>query len=162
MKRFLLPILALISFSGCASITVTPPLELALDRTRTYRMPFEKVWTRAVDWYADHNVIIEKIEKPSGLLTAKYLLKVGDRDLNCGRIEASGIDGELYIEKYGRLNVTVRAVNDNETKVNVNLFGEYKLQALDAWDHRLVTATGRCVSAGTLENNILSYIERQN
>src|SRR5437867_3675152 len=134
---------------------VTPPLDIALfERSRSYKLSFEKVWTRAVDWYADHNVIIEKIEKPSGLLTAKYLLKVSDKDLNCGNIEASGIDGEPRIERYGRLNVTVRTINDNETTVNVNFFGEYTFQALDAWDHRLITTGGRCVSTGTLEKNI--------
>ena len=159
MKKLVILILIL-SATGCASIKVTPPVEANLERSRTYKLSFEKIWTKAVDWYADHNVIIDKIEKPSGLLTAKYLIRLDDKSLNCGDIEVSGILGEPRIEKFGTINVTVRTVSDNETKVNVNFFGEYKLQANDAWDRRLVTASGRCLSTGNIENSILSYIGR--
>ena len=114
-------------------------------------MNYEKVWTRAVDWFADHNVTIEKIEKSSGLLTAKYLIETNDNYLDCGQIKATGVLGDPNIERYGSLNLTVRQVDENSTKVNVNFFGELKLAANDAWDGRLVTSNGKCVSTGNLE-----------
>lgn len=158
MKKLSILILMLI-VSGCASIKVTPPVETTIERSRTYKLPFEKVWARAVDWYADHNVTIEKIEKPSGLLTAKYIQKLDDKAMDCGVIDVSGILGDPSIEKIGTLNVTVRSINDNETKVNVNIFGEFRLQASDSWDGRLVTSSGSCVSTGSLEKSILHFIE---
>jgi len=145
---------------GCANIKVTEPTERTFVRSETYKIPFEKAWVRAVDWFADHNVTIEKIEKSSGLITAKYLLKASDDYLDCGKIEATGTLGPARIQSYGALNVTVRSISENETKVNANFFGEYKLDGNDAWDGRLITASGRCVSTGNLEKNILKYIAR--
>ena len=40
-------------FVGCASIEVTPPAEATIERTQIYQLPFEKVWIRAVDWFAN-------------------------------------------------------------------------------------------------------------
>lgn len=143
---------------GCASVNVQPPVEHSIDKSRSYSLPYEKTWIRAVDWFADHDVTIEKIEKSSGLLTAKYLIKANDEFLDCGDIKATGTLGGPVIDKYGSLNVTVREINNDSTKVNVNFFGEFELKANDAWDGRLVTTKGRCVSTGKLESSILTYI----
>jgi len=144
--------------AGCASINVQPPVKYSIEKTKSYSISYEKIWIRAVDWFADHDVTIEKIEKSSGLLTAKYLIEANDEYLDCGNIEATGTLGSPVIDKYGSLNVTVRSIDDNTTKVNVNFFGEYKLEARDAWDGRRVTSKGRCVSTGKLEKSILAYI----
>lgn len=146
--------------SGCASVSVTPPDDYERDRSRTYDMSYEKTWSRAVDWFADHDVTIEKIEKPSGLLTAKYRLKADDKLLDCGDIQVSGTMGEERINRSGSLNVTVRERSPKSTMVNVNFFGEFKLVAIDAWDARQVTAQGDCVSTGELERKVLDFIGR--
>lgn len=159
MKKLAIWIMAS-SLVGCANIKVTEPTDHNFDRSQTYKIPFEKVWVSAVDWFADHNVTIEKIEKGSGLITAKYLLKASDAYLDCGKIEVNGTLGPARIQSFGSLNVTVRSVNENETKVNANFFGEYKLEGKDAWDGRLIAAGGRCVSTGNLEKDILKYIAR--
>ena len=159
MKTFAIGIVV-ISLVGCANIKVTAPSDYAVDRSQTYKIPFEKVWVSAVDWFADHNVTIEKIEKGSGLITAKYLLKASNEFLDCGKIEVNGTLGPANIQSLGALNVTVRNVSDSETKVNVNFFGEYKLDGHDAWDGRAVSRAGRCVSTGNLEKDILKYIGR--
>lgn len=153
-------ILFAVSTVGCANIKVSSPADYSYDRTRTYQIPFEKAWVRAVDWFADHNVTIDKVEKSSGLITAKYLLKTSDSYLDCGKIETSGTLGPARIESYAALNVTVRGISENETKVNANVFGEYKLDGKDAWDGRSVTSSGRCVSNGNLEKDILNYIAK--
>lgn len=157
MKKLVIVLLA-VSAVGCASIKVSGPADYSYERSRIYQIPFEKAWVRAVDWFADHNVTIEKVEKGSGLITAKYLLKASDAYLDCGKIEVNGTLGPARIESYAALNVTVRSVSENETKVNANVFGEYKLDGQDAWDGRSVTSSGRCVSNGNLEKDILNYI----
>lgn len=159
MKKLVIGLLA-VSTVGCANIKVSGPADYSYDRSRTYPISFEKTWIRAVDWFADHNVTIDKVEKGSGLITAKYLLKAGDAYLDCGKIEVNGTLGPARIESYAALNVTVRGVSENETKVNANVFGEYKLDGRDAWDGRSVTSSGRCVSNGNLEKDILNYIAR--
>jgi hypothetical protein len=148
------------SVAGCASVTVTGPATYSYDRSRTYQMSYEKTWVRAVDWFADHNVTIEKVEKTSGLITAKYRLKTDDEYLDCGKIEVSGTLGPARIESYASLNVTVRTASDNETKVNANVFGTFDLDGKDAWDGRSVKSSGRCVSNGKLEKSILDFIAK--
>jgi hypothetical protein len=158
--RFFVLLIAGFSVVGCASIKTSQPSEYGAEKSRTYTQPFEKVWVKSVDWFASHNIIIDKIEKNSGLLTARYLLKTDDTYLDCGKIEAFGVLGDPRIDRYGSLNVTVRELGENETKVNVNFFGEYKLEARDAWDGRQVVASGRCVSTGQIEKEILNFIVR--
>lgn len=145
---------------SCASIKTVQPGDYTVEKSRIYNQPFEKVWVSSVDWFADHNVVIEKIEKSSGLLTARYLLKANDTYLDCGKHEATGTLGPPKIESFGSLNVTIRALTSTETRVNVNFFGEFKLEARDAWDGRTIVGTGRCVSTGQLEREILNYIGR--
>ena len=151
-------ILLALTVASCASVKVTPPQQQEFDSSREYALSFESVWLRAVDWFANHHVTIDKIEKASGLLTAKYLIETNGRLLDCGDIQVSGTLGRKNIEKDGALNLTVRELGDNKTKVNVNFFGKYELQANDAWDGDLLTHSGRCISTGVLEKEILGYI----
>ncbi len=158
MKLALSCVLAIL-LAGCASITVQPPAKRPIEKSRIHSVSYERAWLRAVDWFADHNVTIEKIEKSSGLLTAKYLVEANDGYLDCGDISAIGTLGRPDVEKFGSLNVTIRETAEDSTKVNVNFFGEFQLRALDAWDGRLVTSKGRCASTGKLEKSIHSYID---
>ncbi len=153
-------ILLLLSiFTGCASISVTPPEKKNFKTSRVYNKSYEVVWLRAVDWFADHNVVIEKIEKESGLLTAKYRIDVSTSDyLDFGKLKVSGTHNGYDIEKTGSLNVTVRKIDASKTKASVNFFGEFELHAQDAWDGRYIKRTGTAVSTGKLEANILNYI----
>ena len=153
-------ILTASSLVGWANIKVTEPSAHSIERSQVYKAPFDKVWTSSVDWFADHNVTVEKIEKESGLITAKYALKVSDKDLDCGVFDVNGTLGQAEIRRTGSLNVTVRSVNEKETKVSANFFGEYALNARDAWDGHLITKSGQCVSTGLLEKSILSYINK--
>jgi isocitrate dehydrogenase len=115
-------IVAVISLQGCLSMNLAPPQRKEIERSRTYAMDFDKTWMRAVDWFADHNVSIEKIEKTSGLLTAKYLLETNDTYLDCGQMDIKGAVEKPTIKRFGSLNVTVRSASDTATVVNVNLW----------------------------------------
>ena len=159
--KFAITVIVTIFLSACANIKISEPTKKDFENSRTYKKDFEATWIRAVDWFADHNVAIDKIEKSSGLLTAKYLISANDTYLDCGDIKATGVLGKPNIEKFGALNLTIREVDKNSSRVNVNFFGEFKLAASDAWDGRTITSSGRCVSTGALEQSVLRYIEGQ-
>lgn len=156
--KYIVIVLVLSFLQSCASVKVTPPTARNIDRTQTYSLSFDKTWNRAVDWFADHNITIDKIEKTSGLLSAKYLLNASDKQLDCGEINTSGFLGTPVIKKYLAINLTVREVDTTTTKVNVNSFGEFQLSGNDAWDARLITSDGRCLSTGEIEASILKFI----
>ena len=157
--KYFIAIIFLFILPGCAVVNITPSVEKEFERNRSFNQNFEKSWAKAVDWFADNNVTIEKIEKPSGLLTAKYALSADNTFLDCGEIKTSGLLNDPVIDRYGILNVTVREKEENITKVNVNFFGEFTLIGADAWDGRLVTAKGKCSSTGKLENIVLNSIQ---
>lgn len=144
--------------TGCANIQVSAPNPTQVERSRTFDVPFESAWSGAVDWFADNNIAIEKIEKSSGLLTAKYALEVDQNFLDCGKIEHSGLLRAPDITRAGRLNVTVREVEGNKTRININFFGAYLIQGNDAWDASSVSSSGKCVSTGVLEKSIFNSI----
>ncbi|MCL9777059.1 copper chaperone PCu(A)C [Vibrio methylphosphonaticus] len=149
---------ATLALSGCAQINHTMPEEKVIVKSHTYDLSFDDAWVRAVDWFADHNVTIEKIEKTSGLITAKYMIRDNDMNLDCGHFNVTGTTHGANISKSGSLNVTVRNRGENKSRVNVNFFGEYQLTANDAWDGRLIRSNGHCVSNGQMEKSILNYI----
>jgi hypothetical protein len=151
-------IVAVILLQGCLSMNLAPPQRKEIERSRTYAMDFDKTWTRAVDWFADHNVSIEKIEKTSGLLTAKYLLETNDTYLDCGQMDIKGAVEKPTIKRLGSLNVTVRSASHTATVVNVNFFGDFDLRVRDPWDGRIINREGRCISTGELEREILDFL----
>lgn len=155
-------LLALSILTGCASvITITHPEKQTFESTRVYNKPYGVAWLKAVDWFADHNVVIEKIEKDSGLITAKYLIDVSTSDyLDHGKVEAS-MAHITSIEEHGSLNVTVREIDANKTKVSVNFFGTYEIHALDGWWGKDMRKTGKSISTGKLETSILNYIQAE-
>ncbi len=153
-KRYLL----IFSLIGCANLNVIPPQERSVEKSRIYRSDYEQIWVRAVDWFAEHNAIIDKIEKESGLLTTRFKIGVGQEYLDCGDIDISGVLGSGEINRFGNLNLTVRKFSTEQVKVSVNFFGEWSMQDNDLWDGRAVVAQGHCVSTGDLERNVLVFI----
>lgn len=152
-------IAAIISIStGCANIKFHPPKNHDVERTTLHKKNFDKTWDRAVDWFAGHNIVIDKIEKESGLITAKYRVQVTDKYLDCGTLESSGTLGPSKLTSLGSLNITIRALDLENTRVTVNFFGEAIVEARDSWDGRSVSVTQECVSTGLLEKSVHKFI----
>ena len=162
MVRLWLLLSVVLAALGCAGrINTTPPREREIERSKVFNKPYDHVWARAVDWFASHNVIIEKIEKESGLITAKYQLQMSNDQLDPGSITASGAGAEEpSIKLFASLNMVVRSEGAESTKVSVNLFGNYEATTYWGWleRHGPVTATGNCVSTGNLERKVFEYI----
>jgi len=148
----------LIWLCACANVSVLPPPDRQFPKARTYQLSYEEAWLRAVDWFADHNVTIEKIEKESGLLTAKYTLRVDDEYMDCGEFKVSGVLSSWTVTRIAWLNLTVRKISESRSKVSVNFFGRFSLAAHDAWDGTPISRRGPCVSTGSAEASILDTI----
>lgn len=159
-RRFLI-LVALGALSGCAQIATAPLPTAPVSSSRTEAIDYDVAWGRAVDWFADHNVIIDKIEKPSGLITARYTIQVGDKYLSCGVTSTSGFIGTPSVKQLGTLNVTVRHMGQNMTRINVNFFGEIEIKGRDQWDGSAIYWHGDCVSTGELERQILDYVTQK-
>ena len=144
---------------GCAGISASPPMEHDFKKSRTYNMDFEKVWLKAVDWFAQHDITIDKLEKPSGFISAKYRLEADDNLLDCGDIKGNATWGKPDIMQTGSLNFTVREISPEKTLVNINFFGEFEALAEDIWTSSRVKSSGRCSSTGELETRALNFIE---
>lgn len=156
------PILALL-LVGCGSFYQTPPGERQFEQSRVYDKAFDYVWSRAVDWFATHNVVIDKIEKSSGLITAKYQVLVGDKMLDPGVIHATGWYYEPTVEYHAALNMLLRSESPDKTRVTVNLFGNF--HAIAYWGllakNGPDSLDGKCVSTGELERSVFQFIENR-
>lgn len=76
--RAVLLLLASLLISSCASINVIPPEKSDYEVSRTYALSFEDTWAYAADWFAEQNVTIDLLEKPSGLITVSTLMFLKD------------------------------------------------------------------------------------
>ncbi len=151
-------LIASLTVSACASIDITPPNKSDYAISQTYSLSFEDTWAHAVDWFAGQNVSIDVLEKPSGLITAKYHINDADNTVDCGQISVSGTFHKGALVKNGVLNVTVRALTKERTKVNIYFFSDYSFKVQEIWNERFITSSGECLSTGKLERSILEYI----
>lgn len=151
-------LVATLFLNACASIDVTAPKKYDIDNSRVYPLSFEEVWAHAVDWFAGQNVIIDTLQKPSGLITAQYRIEDRDQVADCGDIRVSKTIYKGGIDKSGSLNVTIRSLNENKTRVNIYFFSDYKVQVQEIWAERTLSKSGSCESTGKLEKSIFEYI----
>src|SRR5258708_6104276 len=161
MRAIFPALLVACTLVGCGSFYQTVPAEHEFEKSRAYNKPFETVWSRAVDWFANHNVIIDKIEKSSGLITAKYQLAVGSKALDAGEIHATGLYNEPTVQYHAAINMLIRSEEPQQTKVTVNLFGNFHAISFYGWLSKQgpYTLDGKCVSTGALEQSVLKFIE---
>ena len=65
--------LVLLPLAGCAiQFHSQPGPTNPIEKTRVVAVSFDEAWSRSVSWFAANNVAIDKIENPSGLITANY------------------------------------------------------------------------------------------
>jgi hypothetical protein len=161
MRAIIPALLVACTLVGCGSFYQTQPVERQFEKSRVYDKPYDFVWSRAVDWFATHNVIIDKIEKSSGLITAKYQVVVGNKTLDPGEIHATGLYHEPTVEYHAALNMLLRSESPERTKVTVNLFGNF--HAIAFWGllakNGPDTLDGKCISTGNLEKTVFEFIE---
>lgn len=158
MNRNLNFCFAMLVLAGCASANVGAPAIREIQKTITVDQAYEQTWRKSVSWFANNNIIIDKVEKESGLITAKYTLAVGDAVVDCGSISMTGVIGTPEIQRFANLNVTLSPSGGNSTTASMNIFGEFEATGRDAWDGRIVKLAGKCVSTGQLERDFFGEI----
>tara|TARA_Y100001956_G_C4051685_1_gene155280 strand:- start:149 stop:649 length:501 start_codon:yes stop_codon:yes gene_type:complete len=163
MKKVSRSILILTSafiISACSgTVNISPATMKNIDAAETYDAPYEKAWLAAVDWFAEQNIIIDKIEKASGLITARYNLQISPDSLDCGKVEASTMATILAYEEFASINVTVRSVDENKTKIRMNISGNYKGIGHDTGWGKSLPFSGTCYSTGVFEKDFSNYIQ---
>lgn len=69
-----LPVLLL---TGCAAaINITPPQYTKPQNKFIVDAGYDKAWSGVIDWFAENHITIDKLDKESGIVTAKYNLLV--------------------------------------------------------------------------------------
>lgn len=151
MKNVLVVVAAL-SASGCMSYT--PPIESPAQRVITVQKPYETVWDLAIDWFGSTGVGLDKIQKESGLISAAPNSVRPGKYLNCGKI---GMGGALE-EFSSSMNVVVRKVSEDQTKVTVNVVADGMAIARNAYGAVLKQRKATCLTTGELEKSFHQYV----
>lgn len=159
MIKIIMLVCMTVAVIACTSVGITNVQPTTVETSRVINIGYDEAWLRVVDWFAMHNIPIGKIEKESGFINAEYALGVDLTDLSCG--EPTGNQG-LYTAKFenasGHLNVTIRKLDKDKSRLTVNFSGRVDVVIRNAFGMALQSTTVRCYSKGTIEKNILDSI----
>ncbi|MCL9777544.1 hypothetical protein [Vibrio methylphosphonaticus] len=158
MRPFL-SLLLVSLLSGCAaSVDITHPEPRVVENRFITDKGYDYAWTRVVDWFAEHHITIDKLDKQSGIVTAKHRLTVDNGEALCGQVVGTGTYQILSSDRTLSLNVLVREQEDNSATVQMNLNGEIVVRARN-WDTGAnISTRGHCVSTGKLERSLSTYV----
>lgn len=162
--RFAILTVVLVSpIAGCrATIGHRPGPSHTVVSKKVVEKPYDELWGRAVSWFAGRNITIEKIEKPSGLITAKYRLVMTDRELDAGEVTANGTPMKVNLFRDATLNVLLRPLGETRTEVTCNLFGSFEAFSVASKASMIpprLLWRGKCESTGALEMDFFAHIE---
>lgn len=168
-----LPLVFLLAACSAPKTTVAPVAAPVIIKEKVYMKPFDAVWQTAIEWFATHNTPIKNLDKTSGLISTEYSMSIGEagKYMQCVQqgAKVGALTGFYTLDNYaGNFNVLIKKVNDNSTKVTVNVFFSCS-QNLNKYVNALSTKTYlasstriNCSSKGALEREILSFIEAAN
>lgn len=140
-------VLSSVLLSGCAGYKIVPPQEREVDNVTIVNKSHDQVWSEVINWYAENNAPIDKLDKESGLITS-YSVVPPAGSLDCGKIDGNW-SASISIPK-AKFNTVVMSA-DAGTKVKFNLFGEAVASQIQPGGSKMET-TVRCVSTGRLES----------
>lgn len=129
----------------------TPPDKFPIENAREYDLPYNKVWSNVVEYFAVSNTPIQTIEKDSGIIYAEVdFYKTSHAD--CGKIGREKIRDAFGLVRY---NVFVKKLSETKTKVLVNtrFSNSTVYNPLRTRDQRV-----ECVTTGDLENEVLDFV----
>ncbi len=158
--------MSFVFISGCSAPQRIAPTPYAVENERRVERPFDATWQSAVEWFATHNTPIKNIDKSSGLISTEYSMSMKDAlvFMDCGRGDST-MTGKVEMDNYlGNFNVLIKKIDDNSTKVVVNVFfscavKKYRYENLLSTNYVLESSVKEdCVSTGKLEKQILDYL----
>ena len=163
-KNLILLIIALVLFAllvltGCAKIEVTPPTAQP-DAPRSHALPIDypRLWARAIGWFDAHEIEITDINERTGLVSGVLTL-TGDSDrLDCGTFHVTTALSQPQLTKRAQIRVQMQSAYAGASQVLVAVTGTYRLDVMDNYAAQTIRKTGPCVSRGTLEREIVSFL----
>lgn len=170
-KSISIPIISLFLFlilSCSASRNVAPPAPVVytVEKDRIINKPLDAVWQSIIELLATYNMPIKNLDKNSGFISTDYKLVTGDvsQYMIC-QGASSTFNGKVELINHGgNLNVLVKKITDDSTKVTVNTFysctaNKYRYQNLISTNYVFESSTKvDCNSTGILEKAIFDYI----
>ena len=180
MKKPLIPALALalplaFMLTACSApkTTVAPVAPPVIVKEKVFMKTYDAVWQTAIEWFATHNTPIKNLDKTSGLISTEYSMSIGEagKYMQCVQqgAKVGALVGFYTMDNYaGNFNLLIKKVNDNSTKVTLNVFfscSENLNKYVNAFSTKSYLASStriNCSSKGALEKEILDYIEAAN
>jgi hypothetical protein len=151
--------LAIIFLTSCASYK--PPQARNVNNTTMVAASYENTWNQIVEFLALSNISIDKIEKESGLINGGATLSRKTAVVDCGKITGGGENN--YNNAGFRVNVIIRKINADNTKVTVTLVGGATVSAF-SWGATIATnyeerVSTTCLSTGLLEDQLFRFLK---
>jgi len=170
-KLILMPIifLSLFLILNCATskyVAPAAPVVYNIEKDRIINKPFDAVWQTIIELLATYNMPIKNLDKSSGFISTDYKLVTGEvsQYMICEGA-SSTFSGKVELTNHGgNLNVLVKKINEDSTKVTVNTFysctlNKYRYASLISTEYVLESITRiDCTSTGNLEKAIFDYL----
>jgi hypothetical protein len=155
-------------FSCVSTKHVPPPAPVVrvIEKERNISKPYDAVWQRIIELLATYNMPIKNLDKSSGFISTDYKLVTGTvSDYMICEGAVSNFSGKVELINHGgNLNVLIRKISEDSTKVTVNTFysstaNKYRYENLISTKYVLESSTKiDCTSTGNLEKAIFEYI----
>jgi hypothetical protein len=170
-KIFLVSVVCLSLFfiQSCSSskyVAPAPVVIQVIEKERIINRPFDAVWQSTIELLATYNMPIKNLDKSSGFISTDYKLVTGviSQYMNCEGA-SSTFSGKVELTNHGgNLNVLLKKINEDSTKVTVNTFyscssNKFRYASLISTVYVLESSTRiDCTSTGNLEKAILDYV----
>lgn len=154
MKATLL--LLLLTLPSCFAWHHTPPATREDHSREVVKLPYDVAWAAVVEWFANRNIPMEKMEKSSGMLSMQGEMAVGQDVVDAGEIDVSWSIGGVDVRRFATINVLMRPAGETRTTVAVNVFGRFAAYSKDFWWWSPQSLEGQAASTGKIEQSILS------
>lgn len=99
-----------------------------IQNSRSFNLNYDLAWHRVVEWFAEQNIQIDKMEITSGQMSARYMLKTDSRYLDCGQTDKENKKDRVYPDpdRLGSLKITLKNESQNST-LSLNVFFNSRL-----------------------------------
>lgn len=150
-KLYLLVVLLLVIFTGCATTQMVRP---TIQDTDAIQAPFDKVWGAVVATLAEMALPIEAIEKESGLVTTKFVT-FASGILAQNEIDRIAQRPSVFLGTWsqGRYTVSifVTSSGENTTRVKITIH-------IEAFEDNVTKGWYVCYSKGVIEQRIFDSV----
>ena len=139
-----------------------PPRDYTVQKEATINKSYDITWQNVVDYFATHNTPIKTMDKNTGLIATDYNLTVSEalKYMDCGTA-GNSIGAHQRIESQsGNFNILLKKIDDNSTKITVNVFFNSMLNTLNDNGITVNSEKINCNSKGVLEKELIDNLSK--